>query len=413
MKSRRILTHALDAGILLFIGLVLLVILGGGFKVVVLGQKISVTGISNPAFLACLLLLARFFLRVGLSNSLTFLVSLFLAAALGEVLLRWIDPPIALPALKEITEPCDLLGYRLVPLLKDRRILTNSHGLRDVEHNWEKEAGVRRILGIGDSFTFGYRVDLEDTYLKRLERKLNQSGSRWEVINAGVAGYQMWQYLRYFKEYGHRYEPDFVIVGVYLDDFHGGPGDGRHEEGPGRYRQLSHLKLANAVRNTLDTLCFELRHLGETPWLRSIRERRGYFLGTPDRLLVMGDAEPEVYRTFERRLAEFGEIALEHGAKIVILLIPDVIQLGDPSLQRLNRIIREMCDRQSMEFLDVTPVFEEHGRVEDLYLLPRDAHTGPEGHKVIAAALEEKIRHLSVEAGFRDLDPKRSGAIRR
>ncbi len=67
----------------------------------------------------------------------------------------------------------------------------SSQGLRDREHSVHKPASVYRILMLGDSFTEGYGVELEQTVAKILERRLNSSVSnrKYEVINAGIAGY--------------------------------------------------------------------------------------------------------------------------------------------------------------------------------------------------------------------------------
>ena len=65
---------------------------------------------------------------------------------------------------------------------------TNSLGLRDVEFPRTKPPGTVRIIGLGDSFTFGAGVNLDQTYLKVLERRLNQQerNETIQVINAGV-----------------------------------------------------------------------------------------------------------------------------------------------------------------------------------------------------------------------------------
>src|SRR5690242_8101430 len=63
----------------------------------------------------------------------------------------------------------------------------NSLGLRGPEISVDKTPGTVRILGIGDSITFGYGVRSEETFLSLLERKLNNSkSSRYEVLNSGV-----------------------------------------------------------------------------------------------------------------------------------------------------------------------------------------------------------------------------------
>src|SRR2546426_7316948 len=65
----------------------------------------------------------------------------------------------------------------------------NSLGFRDREVVLPKPAEVFRILAVGDSVTFGFGVDLAETYVKQLEGRLTPlagGGRRVEVVNAGL-----------------------------------------------------------------------------------------------------------------------------------------------------------------------------------------------------------------------------------
>ena len=90
----------------------------------------------------------------------------------------------------------------------------NSLGLRDRECDLEPTPGVFRILALGDSFTEGLQFDLDATWTKLLEARLNarEDGRTYEVINAGVSGRgTAGEYLYYANE-GHRLHPDLVLV---------------------------------------------------------------------------------------------------------------------------------------------------------------------------------------------------------
>lgn len=45
-----------------------------------------------------------------------------------------------------------------------------------------------KIVAFGDSLTAGFGLSVEDSYPAQLQRKLDQAGYRYEVINAGVSG---------------------------------------------------------------------------------------------------------------------------------------------------------------------------------------------------------------------------------
>jgi len=68
-------------------------------------------------------------------------------------------------------------------------IATNSDGLRDREHSIIKPKNTYRIVVLGDSMTFGWGVNQDDTWWKFLEDEFNSdkdSKYRYEIINLGV-----------------------------------------------------------------------------------------------------------------------------------------------------------------------------------------------------------------------------------
>lgn len=97
-------------------------------------------------------------------------------------------------------------------------VTINSRGLRNPEIGVERTPGVRRIIVLGDSLTFGWGVDEAHTYPRRLEARLNATGARHEVINAGVGNYNTSQQVAWFTERGVAYQPDEVVLGFYIND---------------------------------------------------------------------------------------------------------------------------------------------------------------------------------------------------
>jgi lysophospholipase L1-like esterase len=84
----------------------------------------------------------------------------------------------------------------------------NSAGLRDFEYPLERVPGKSRILLLGDSTTWGFGVEQDETFGSLLE----QLRPDWEVINAGVSGYGTDQEFLYYKSKGAAYKPDVVLL---------------------------------------------------------------------------------------------------------------------------------------------------------------------------------------------------------
>lgn len=95
---------------------------------------------------------------------------------------------------------------------------TNSHGQRDIERNYVKKDGVKRILVLGDSVVAGHGIyDLNNTIPRYLEILLKNKNI--EVLNLGVGGYSTRGEIELLKVKGIKYSPDLVIIIFVLNDF--------------------------------------------------------------------------------------------------------------------------------------------------------------------------------------------------
>jgi hypothetical protein len=102
----------------------------------------------------------------------------------------------------------------------------NTIGMYDSDHPFEKTKNVFRILWLGDSFAQALQVGETDTAHQQLENLLNQrlaSPQRpFEVVSAGVIGWGNGQALSYYRDQGHLFQADLVLllffVGNDLDD---------------------------------------------------------------------------------------------------------------------------------------------------------------------------------------------------
>lgn len=94
----------------------------------------------------------------------------------------------------------------------------NSIGLRDNEV--EKDKGKKfRILCFGDSWTFGWGVQQENSWPHQLEVLLRKAGkTNVEVINCGRGGQYTSTYLQYMQSAVPMLKPDLVLVGVLQED---------------------------------------------------------------------------------------------------------------------------------------------------------------------------------------------------
>jgi lysophospholipase L1-like esterase len=114
-----------------------------------------------------------------------------------------------------------LLFWRLKPNRHKESVgrVTNSLGLRGPEVP-VKKGDEFRILSLGESTTYGWKVAYEECYSALLETQLGSvEGKPVRVINAGVPGYTIVQGYAYLKYRGVRLEPDAVMLYFGYNDF--------------------------------------------------------------------------------------------------------------------------------------------------------------------------------------------------
>ncbi len=92
-------------------------------------------------------------------------------------------------------------------------IKTNNLGLRDEDYDPRKRPQVL-IAAIGDSFTFGQGVNIQDTWVQRVEKGLRAKGLDVEILNLGQPGSSPPYYAQLAEEALPVLKPDLVLVGV-------------------------------------------------------------------------------------------------------------------------------------------------------------------------------------------------------
>lgn len=366
-------------------------------------------------------------------------VALGTMVALGaaEVLIRTFAPRRTIEVLTGLYpamfEESEYLPYRLRKSYQgrlardefDTAIHINSLGYRDDEFS-VRTGGAYRVLAVGDSFTFGWGVEAEETYAAGLERALAARGlSRpVEVINAGFAAcYSPDTYYLYLKREGLALQPDLVVVGVFVGndldsdaafenewvetDAEGLPLRIRNTQSqvvghnllprdiPLRYRTpvLHRLHLFQAVADAWWAL--KPMVMSAAPaWLPVVHAAQ-----TPE------EQVPYIYRAqyaertervrarVESVFAGMKRLADAAGVPIVFMIIPDRVQLSATAFAGLpaevgkpQRLLIEFFEREGMAYVDLLPWLREQAGGGELYF-PLDAHWNARGHGLAAERL--------------------------
>ncbi len=160
----------------------------------------------------------------------------------------------------------------------------NSLGFRDREVPLKKTCAYR-IVAIGDSFTYGWGVNIEDTWCKRLERNLRQAGMDIEVLDLGKPAAGPTEYAGIAEIVVPVLKPDLVIVGCLA-------GDDLQQVGPPKdvWERLRAM-FPNFIH--LVRYCRDYRLFGGVPMplKRSVADCRKMFEDTAKNLIGQMSAE--------------------------------------------------------------------------------------------------------------------------
>lgn len=161
-----------------------------------------------------------------LKDFVVLLVGVLISLACGELLVRLVVPDEQFWIVSDdIYAPHPgLLAYTLQPSINavahNTTVITNSFGFRGSEWSIAPDAGVCRLAFIGDSHTFGFGVEIHQTFAEQLIDRLHRRypGKKFEALNFGANGYNSVQELQVVKDYVLDLSPDLAIITVSSND---------------------------------------------------------------------------------------------------------------------------------------------------------------------------------------------------
>jgi lysophospholipase L1-like esterase len=260
------------------------------------------------------------------------------------------------------------MGHEHTPNSRARLMGTdvaiNSHGLRSPEFNPDPAPGVRRLIVLGDSLTFGWGVEEPDTYSRVLERMLNASGRPYEVINAGVGNYNTSQQVAWFMERGLTYKPDEVVLGFYINDAEPTP---RRSESWLAARSYGYVVLASAW----DAL------------LRAMNLKEGFV----EYYAALYQDDNAGWQACQKALDQLSQTCRARGIPLRVVLLPELHHVDDSYPFRfVHERVTTRVASQGVPVLDLDGAFKGH-EPRTLWVSPGDAHPNALAQRIIAQRL--------------------------
>jgi lysophospholipase L1-like esterase len=268
------------------------------------------------------------------------------------------------------------------------RVHVNALGLRGPEIERTPPPGRTRILALGDSMTFGYYLEEDETWPARLEALLRARGRDVEVVNGGSGGWSIASETLFLEERALALEPDHVIVAFCANDIADLDRPGSVYEGQKQAVATGGGALYEAL---VTSAIYELYLRAQVAW-KHWREQRS---GELDHPLTSVDLPPERAQELWVRYADWLDrlqrALAPRGIPLTLVYLPDVYKLanGIPADDEVR--LRALASERGIAFVSPLGDFAG-GPLDELFLRPLDDHLAPAGAELVARAVAEAMR---------------------
>ena len=249
-------------------------------------------------------------------------------------------------------------------------ISTNSHGFRDFEYEIHKSQNHKRILILGDSFTLGWGVPFLHTFSKKLEKNLNKSTNKFEVINAGIGNYNSTMEVELFKLHGIKFNPDLVILMFYINDV---------EPIPKMISKFSYFFKSNFFLYSF----FSDNYLKIKAKIDKELEWKNYYSNIYNK-------QNEALKQNANSLIELISICKKKGIDLLFVNIPDLRDLKNYEFFFATKFIKDIANNNGIDFIDLYDIFKNY-ESKLLWVSDEDPHANSKANKIIEEELYKNI----------------------
>lgn len=250
----------------------------------------------------------------------------------------------------------------------------------------------RRIVCIGDSFTFGWGIPVEQTWVRLLEAELRKTDGNVRTVNCGASGaLTVDEYEVGLRTRFGAFAPDVVLVSIYLNDII--PSHG--------------LCVLGAQPKRTGWLLLDYYHAASSPSALDLDPTADWVTGTlslpreaGESMGVYGPDKPFdgmwSQGAPQRALAAMGDWCKEHKTRLGVVLWPFLQGLGPGRFypfEGLHKLVAEHCKQQQIPMLDLLPILRSEP-AEQLWVTPADMHANPRAQLFVLPAITSFARPL-------------------
>lgn len=249
---------------------------------------------------------------------------------------------------------------------------------RDVAQN--APVGTYRIAVIGDSITFGQGIRPEKRMTTLLEKRLNTSNRKFEVLNFGRPGAETVDQQKILEEVVLGLNPDYILLQWYPNDAEGRDKTGR----PAVIRPLP-FDVPNAVLLRHSAL-YTMVSIGLNRLAIQLGWRGNYLDYMTARF---GDPSSADSVAYDKVLRKFIATVRERGIPMGIVLYPKLaaVKDGKYSLEFLHARVKKACADLDLSCMDMTATVSSVEDRPSLEVSELDSHPSALANQMVAGSV--------------------------
>ena len=295
---------------------------------------------------------------------------------------------------------------RFISFEWDVQIDINSFGFRDDEGIYEN--GKKKILILGDSFTEGFGVSHENTFSKKLEKRLIKENFNYSVLNAGITGNNLVDYVEIYNTYFKNFSDiKVVLIALFVGNDLKDNNTLRKVTNLKKEKLFFRLKYFAAKNSTFYNILN--RSVKSNFKIRKVLTKIG-IIKEKESILSNYDSKNKKFLKKINYSAHLINKFKDNNKKkrILVALIPSKEQIDDNywkflkqiknnNLPKLNRnlpttLMQEKLNRYGVKFINFETIFNNSIKLNHPIYFKYDAHTNENGHEIMAQEIFKMIK---------------------
>jgi lysophospholipase L1-like esterase len=246
---------------------------------------------------------------------------------------------------------------------------TNSLGLREPEIP-AKNGAKMRVLVLGDSYTFGWAIEEEETYPSQIQAQLQKEGLSVEIINGGVPAYGTVQEQDFLESIYSKLRPDFLILGFAMND--------------AEPQRIVPQDPDQIYRSSKSWMWEDLKFF----WIRKAypgyQTLHSHLYVHDGHYLVGFTKDSPKWKEAKEALAKINNFCRAHNAELLVLILPDMNSHFDDSYQfgLIHNTVMNWAKELKIDAIDVLPAFRGKNNAD--YYVEGDGHPNKAANQIIA-----------------------------